>query len=195
MPSVCVEDGLVLAIHRHVAGALRSPASEASGLWIWTEDERQVASVSYRLERLEPDMARLHLRYTVEGESMAYPVTLVAEPCRFGGNRWFALCPRLGTRVAKLYLPPGGKRFLARKAWRIAYRSQNANSTFDRLCISRDRLLTRKLKSRDPDLPLKPKWMRRRTYEAHLDRLDHLHARMDVEIMRRFAPDVLAGIW
>ncbi|MCZ8260419.1 MAG: hypothetical protein O9333_09820 [Beijerinckiaceae bacterium] len=62
MPSVCVEDGLVLAIHRLVAGALRSPADEASGSWIWSQGERQVASVSYRLERLEPGMARLHLR-------------------------------------------------------------------------------------------------------------------------------------
>ncbi|MCZ8377043.1 MAG: hypothetical protein O9342_16855 [Beijerinckiaceae bacterium] len=195
MPSVCVEDGLVLAIHGLVAGALRSPADEASGSWIWSQGERQVASVSYRLERLGPAMARLLLRYTVDGEAMAYPITLVAEPCRFGGIRWFALCPRLGTRVAKLYLPPGGKRFLSRKAWRIAYRSQNASSTFDRLCLSRDRLLSRKLKSRDPDFPLKPKWMRRRTYEAHLERLDHLHTRMDVEMIRRFAPDVLEGIW
>jgi hypothetical protein len=116
----------------------------------------------------------------------------VKSPNRKGAPH--ALCPRLGTRVAKLYLPPGGKHFLARKAWRIAYRSQNASSTFDRLCISRDRLLTRKLNSRDPDFPLKPKWMRRRTYEAHLDRLDHLHTRMDLEMMRRFAPEVLARI-
>ncbi|MCZ8182886.1 MAG: hypothetical protein O9322_07940 [Beijerinckiaceae bacterium] len=109
-------------------------------------------------------------------------------------GRWFALCPRLRTPVAKVYLPPGGKRFLAGKAWRVAYLSQNASLTFDRLCITRDRLLARKLKSRDPDCPLKPKWMRNRTRESHLDRLEHLHVRMDVEMMRRFAPALLAGI-
>jgi hypothetical protein len=49
--------------------------------------------------------------------------------------------------------------------------------------------------SRYPDLPQKPQWMRRRPHKAHLDRLDHLHTRMDSDMMRRFAPEVLARIW
>jgi hypothetical protein len=104
-----------LAIYRLVAGILRSTVDEASGRWIWLQRKRLVDSISYRLERLGSGMAQLHLHYIVDGEAMAYTVPLVVERCRFGGLCYFALCSRLEARVAKLYLPPGCKRSLARK--------------------------------------------------------------------------------
>jgi hypothetical protein len=57
---------------------------------------------------------------------------------------------------------------------------------FDRLCAPRDRLLSKKLKSDDPDFPLKPKGMRRSTFERHLDKLDHLNTAMDIALIQRF---------
>jgi hypothetical protein len=54
------------------------------------------------------------------------------------------------------------------------------------VCHQRDRLLAKKLKSDDPDFPLKPKGMRRSTYERHLDKLECLHMAMDVALIQRF---------
>lgn len=54
-------------------------------------------------------------------------------------------------------------------------KTQHVAPGFDRLCHQRDRLLAKKLKSNDPDFPLKPKGMRRSTNERHLDKLEYLH--------------------
>src|SRR5689334_12670859 len=53
-------------------------------------------------------------------------VQIVSTPCRFGGRRWWWLCPRTGRRCGKLYLPNGGMVFLSRGrgAYRLAYASQ-----------------------------------------------------------------------
>jgi hypothetical protein len=114
------------------------------------------------------------LRYNVEHWSrrtgpQAQRVQIVSTPCRFGGRRWWWLCPATGRRCAKLYLPNGGTLFLSRGpgAYRLAYVSQNG-SAMDR---SHGRLarLHRKLGGDyghcDDPLPARPKWMRRRTYE------------------------------
>ncbi len=85
-----------------------------------------------------PQEARLRLSYTRNWEDIAYELRLVGEPCRFGGLRWFAICPVTFRKVSKLYLPPGAKRFLARKAWRLSYASQNVAPGFTRLCDQRE---------------------------------------------------------
>ena len=68
------------------------------------------------------------LRYDVEHFSMRtgsqhYPVSMVTTPCRFGGSRWWWVCPATGRRVGKLYLPNGGARVLSRGlgAYQLAY--------------------------------------------------------------------------
>lgn len=95
-------------------------------------------------------------------------VQIVSTPCRFGGRRWWWLCPATGRRCAKLYLPNGGTLFLSRGpgAYRLAYASQSA-SAMDR---SHNRLARLKRKmgqesgySTDP-LPPRRKWMRTKTY-------------------------------
>lgn len=113
------------------------------------------------------------LRYDLEHVSrrtgpQAQQVELVSTPCRYGGRRWWWLCPATGRRCAKLYLPNGGAQFLSRGpgAYRLAYASQN-NSALDR-SLNRMRRLHRKLggdySQHDDPPPPRPKWMRRRTY-------------------------------
>ena len=68
----------------------------------------------------------------------------------------------------------------------LAPKTQHVAPGFDRLYAKRDRLLAKKLKSNDPDLPLKPKGMRRSTNERHLEKLEYLHMAMDVAILQRF---------
>ncbi len=183
--AVILDYGLRLPVHRMAKLAL-SQGDHVQGSWVWRRDGEVTASIIYWITRQGPQEAILRLSYTRDGEAIAYDIRLVAEACRFGGLRWFAICPATWRKVSKLYLPPGAKRFLARKAWKLAYASQHVAPGFERLCDRRNRLLFRKLKSDDPDFPLKPKGMRWSTYERHLDKLDHLNAAMDVALIQRF---------
>jgi hypothetical protein len=96
-------------------------------------------------------------------------VNLETTPCRFGGVRWWWVCPATGRRCAALYLPNGGHLFLSggRGAYRLAYASQNE----DAMGRSHGRLrrMHRRLGGAythaDDVLPRRPKWMRQRTYE------------------------------
>ncbi|MCA3597969.1 MAG: hypothetical protein IOC64_07635 [Methylobacterium sp.] len=189
---VILDHGLRFGVHRMVKPIL-AKSDYGGGSWGWSRDGKRIASISYWVTRQGPQEARLRLSYTRDGEDIAYELRLVGEPCRFGGLRWFAICPATLRKVSKLYLPPGATRFLARKAWRITYASQNIAPGFDRLCDQRDRLLARKLRSDDPDFPRKPKGMRWSTYEKHLDKLDRLQAAMDHAFLDRFgmSPDAI----
>lgn len=73
-------------------------------------------------------------KYDVQHVSTAtgpqhYSLPLVSTPCRFGGRRWWAICPATGRRAAILYLPNGGRRFLSWAAYRLAYQSQRETVT------------------------------------------------------------------
>ena len=51
-------------------------------------------------------------------------VYLEEHPLPYGGERWFALCPRTGRRCTALVLPPGQTHFASVKGWNVAYGSQ-----------------------------------------------------------------------
>jgi hypothetical protein len=92
----------------------------------------------------------------------------------FGGLRWWFVCPCLNRKVRKLYLPPGGRHFWSRRAYRLAYGSQRETAT-DRAYRGRAKIKARLIGSLDPDdwdLPPKPKWMRWRTYNRYVERYD-----------------------
>lgn len=42
----------------------------------------------------------------------------------YGGERWYALCPRTGRRCTALVLPPGQVYFASVQGWNVAYGSQ-----------------------------------------------------------------------
>ena len=42
----------------------------------------------------------------------------------YGGERWYALCPRTGRRSTALVLPPGQTQFASVRGWNVAYGSQ-----------------------------------------------------------------------
>jgi hypothetical protein len=51
-------------------------------------------------------------------------VWLEEQPLPYGGERWYALCPRTGRRCTALVLPPGQTHFASVKGWNVAYGSQ-----------------------------------------------------------------------
>jgi hypothetical protein len=125
-----------------------------------------VGEIGYEamLAGLAPYWIRLH--YAVNSKPMDYKVYLTSTRCNFGGVRWWWLCPSTGRQVAKLYLPPGGTIFAARKAYRLPYRIQR-ESKIDRT-HSRQARLFKKLSANydyyEGYIPERPKGMHETTY-------------------------------
>ena len=98
------------------------------------KDGEVAASIGLEVEEGPGALMTLWFSYTVgkpeeEKESLRYPVHLVSEPCYFGGERWWFICPLVrggqpcGRRVGKLYLPTRGKYFGCRHCYDLTYRS------------------------------------------------------------------------
>ena len=51
-------------------------------------------------------------------------IQLEEQPLPYGGERWYALCPRTGRRSTALVLPPGRAQFASVSGWNVAYGSQ-----------------------------------------------------------------------
>ena len=189
MTKAIIEHGLSINIHRMVLSAEtrkdRLPIYYR-GAWQWTRDGEPRATIHYAIDQSFQDAATLELSYNASGEPVSYSMALIARACRFGGWRWFAICPNTGLIVSKLYLPKGAKRFLARQAYRVTYQSQCDAGGLDRALNRRNRMAFKKLKSDDPDLATKPKWMRWKTYEKHAAKLDGLEREMNIAFMQRF---------
>lgn len=101
-------------------------------------------------------------------------VRMVSQACRFGGERWYFLCPSSGRRCEKLLLPNGALNFYSRAALRLVHdvtREDPMNRAHRRLAR-----LYRKLCQRydgpDWQFPHRPKGMRRRTFERIADRIE-----------------------
>jgi hypothetical protein len=58
------------------------------------------------------------------GQRVDCMLFLSSVPMRFGGERWYALCPMTGRKCSTLVLPPGRSRFASVKGWGVSYGSQ-----------------------------------------------------------------------
>jgi hypothetical protein len=144
----------------------------------WTRSGEPWAEVKLRLE-LRSNDGTAWLRYnnehvTQKAGPQNHAVSLVATPCRFGGQRWCWICPETYKQVRCLYLPNGGDRFLSRGAYGLSYTSQRQAPT-GRM-HDRSRKLYMRLGANYRGLcwewPPKPKGMHQRTYETICARLE-----------------------
>jgi hypothetical protein len=122
-------------------------------------------------------------------------VAVEASPCRFGGKRWWWVCPATGKRSCLLMLPKGGDRFLSRAGWRLAYASQ-AETALGR-CHRRLRKLRQRMGGDTNALPTsppppRPKWMRQDTYARLTDALELEQSHME-ELCLIILPRSLLG--
>jgi hypothetical protein len=174
-----VESGLTLDLYKVIRQGLFRPGQFRSGSIVWTHvgTGERVASIGYEAH-MEGDGGQVRLHYTTtsaysgEKRDSDYTITLETTIQPFGGRRWWFRCPRSGDLVSKLYLPNGAYTFASRRAYRLGYRSQRETP--------RDRSIARAFTLRDRlggrggigDYIAKPKWMRWRTYELHIARID-----------------------
>jgi hypothetical protein len=113
-----------------------------SGVWRW---ENVGGTVAFSFD---PTLSVLHLGYVLEvpaeqqRESVAYSVQMEAQSTRFGGVRWWFICPLAvngrpcNCRVGKLYLPPGGTYFGCRQCHGLSYASSQGSRKKDRRCAT-----------------------------------------------------------
>ena len=155
----------------------------------WTRDGDDIPWAELWLTLVaRRDEATATLRFDVDHSSrrtglQTQHVQIESTPCRFGGRRWWWVCPATGRRCAKLYLPNGGTRFLSRGrgAYRLVYASQRLRA-IDR---SHNRLarVCRKMGGAyrySTDLPPpRPKGMRTATYARLLEEWEAAQTRHD----------------
>jgi len=144
----------------------------------WTCRGRPSGSISYSAIMDEPGAERLELSYTREvggeREHVRQTVRLCYTTPKFGGKRWWMVCPYRGIRVGKLYKPNGGDRFASRKAWRLGYHSQRI-AAHDRPSEAMFRLQAKLGCPQGVDnWPTRPKGMWQRTFDRHMERFDEL---------------------
>jgi hypothetical protein len=164
--------------------------------WTLSGEAKSWAVVEFRTD-IGPRAGITWPRYDVDHfsrrtGSQHYPVSMVTTPCRFGGSRWWWVCPATGRRVRKLYLPNGGTRFLSRGlgAYRLTYASQHRRRV-DRM-HDRCRRLYQRL-GIDCDgpsghcWPTKRKGMHWRTYDAICNRLEIEEHGLDLNLVLAMA--------
>jgi hypothetical protein len=171
------DNGLTLTLSKLFRDGIFRPGSDWGSLvWTNTATGKRIGSISYEAH-LGQESGRVRLYYTTtrydgEKRDSDYWIQLETTPQPFGGRRWWFVCPRTGRRATKLYLPNGAFTFASRQAYRLAYRSQRE--------ASHDRALRRAFKLRGNlgakggigDFVPKPKWMRWRTYDRAMARID-----------------------
>jgi hypothetical protein len=123
------------------------------GTWRWTYASGGHFVANYELNTLAVGRPVVRLSYsfvwtaTQEQESHAYLVFLTTTRPRFGGLRWWFLCPLTvngrpcNRRVGKLYLPPSGRYFGCRHCYDLTYTSCQESRKYDGLY----RLLAREM--------------------------------------------------
>lgn len=125
----------------------------------------------------------LQIDGTCFGRPVMQTVQLVSKRMRFGGNRWYFVCPQTKRPCCKLILPPGTKTFASVKGWGLSYRSQYDDA------VTRAQKAIGKLTARSNALP---KYTRTGTREAFQARIMAKNAFLD-RVEERYAEDLLRG--
>ena len=138
-----VEECLTLDVNRwRREGRLRAGV-RLLGSWRWTYRDGSDFTVHYDVDTRVSDKLAVHLWYswvwtaTQEPESADYHVRLTTTVPRFGGVRWWFICPLAidgrpcGRRVGKLHLPPRGRYFGCRHCHHLTYTSCQESHLYD----------------------------------------------------------------
>jgi len=110
-------DSMPLDIRKITRKGLLVPGNGFS--WHWLVNDRQVASISIRV-----DFLGMALSYSLKstGEVVEQRVRTQTTPCHLGGQRHWFTCPRCSKRVAVLYAP--GRYFACRQCGGLGYATQ-----------------------------------------------------------------------
>lgn len=191
-PSIERTDSIILDVNRLMRAVRRNP--DASWRWIYG-DNGALGWLEARVSPPDDPLGRrAFLRYDIDHISAptgerAQTVRLVSRPCHFGGERWFFLCPSSGRRCSKLLLPNGTLQFYSRVTLRLAY-DVTRETDLDRAHRRLARLyrkLGQPYEGPDPQSVTRPRYMRRRTFEAIVARIQDEVRALDEAFVARWA--------
>lgn len=162
------------------------------GNLVWSRGGERIGQITYRAEQ-----GRLVLLYNVrihggEWEPIEQHVNITYSSCNFGGKRPYLLCPGVvsgnhcGRRVGKLFA--GGRYFLCRHCYQIAYGSQS-EARYERMLRRANKLriaLGGEAGTANWIAP-KPKGMWQRTYERTTREIEWCEGQADCIFTARFA--------
>lgn len=197
-----IESALCLNLARLFAQGMLRARHETAGALEWTNTTtgEHIASIGYRA-KLTADAGTLTLDYTecTGGERKAITCTLalVTRPCHYGGRRWYFVCPYTHRRALMLYKWGGIDWFCHREAVKPkpTYAIQRTSGS-ERINTQRWALRC-KIGDIYSDLfgdPVKPKWMRWRTFNRYAARDAELSAQDAVYMARLLARMDVPGL-
>jgi hypothetical protein len=134
-----VEDCLILSVKDVCTGA-----GCHNGVHRWRCGDQDLGSIRYEINLRSAEQGCLWLWYNVGGASIHVAISMISTALHTGGRRWWFICPVMGTRVGKLYLPAGATQFAGRQAHDLTYTSCQKSGSSERLRRRIDKHLGRR---------------------------------------------------
>lgn len=148
------------------------------GNWVWSRDNEEIGRIDYEATETALVLDYRVRQYGGDWEQITQTVPLLCIDCHYGGQRPYFRCPGVvngtacGRRVGKMFA--GGRYFLCRHCYSIAYSSQS-EPAYDRALRRANKM--RKALGGEPGtaqfIAPKPKGMWQRTYERRRNAIEH----------------------
>ena len=135
-----VENHLGLDIRALRRRGYIKPGFVVSGVWRWTLGGEPSDSVELTCDLTAPSRAAVELQFAANGMARTQRVVLQARACRYGGHRFYFLCPQRGAPCEVLLCVDGV--FASRQEHGLVYASQT-QVPLDRLLGVRDKAAAR----------------------------------------------------
>jgi hypothetical protein len=103
-------------------GFIRTGAHLA-GTWSWSRGGEKSGAIAFRIDLSNPDDGHADLSFSVGDEPRQQRIVIEAVACRYGGRRFYFICPRTGRRCEMLCCVGGV--FASRQFHRLSYASQS----------------------------------------------------------------------
>ena len=103
------------------------PGGVRSGVQRWhrTATGKEIGSVSVTVDLIDPDNGLVVVRFNLNGDPGVEEIRLTSRVMRYGGRRYYFICPKHGRRCE--VMPLVGGVFASRQAQRLTYQSQSAD--------------------------------------------------------------------
>lgn len=101
------------------------PGATTSGVQRWTRAGEEAGSVHVAVNLTNPNNGVVAVRFNLNGDPRVQDIQLESRPMRYGGRRYYFVCPKHGRRCE--VMPLVGGVFASRQAGRLTYQSQSAD--------------------------------------------------------------------
>lgn len=133
------------------------------------------------------------IHFTRDGLQHSRHIETTTTPCRFGGQRFWFLCPQCSRRVGKVYLPcsvytPQGNRvtlFLCRDCHPLTYLQRRERKPDWSLQYRADRIDARWMGEQTRDFIFKRKGQRWRTFNKRFEQRERLIAKQEASFISK----------